>query len=104
MSAEWNPDQQLAAQEEGWDIFECSDEEHPSFELQAIGAPSDWPHLSYTEPKFVTADGELSDLAAWRHVMTRAWQRSSLHCAALDFLKEHSSAEYEMIVRATGDI
>lgn len=95
--AEWTRQQQALAQQEGWDIFECDDSEHPPFELQTIGAPTDWENLDYTEPKFVDGDGEVDDVGAWRHVLARASRGSGLHVAALAFLKENSPEEYEHV-------
>ncbi len=99
---EWNRERQDAAQQEGWDLFSCDgDREHPPFELSAIAAPCDWDNLDYTEPKFIDENGEVSDIAAWRHVVARAAEGSELHRAALDFLRDQSPEEYEHVSTLT---
>lgn len=102
---EWSAADSLAAQAEGWDIFGTGGSEgHDDFELQTIGAPSDWPDLDYDEPKFVTKNGEVDDVAAWRHVVSLATQGSLLHVRALAFLKSAAPDEYKRITTADPEL
>lgn len=87
---EWNPDQQCAAQAEGWDIFEASSSilnesgDRP-FQLQALD-----------ESDIFT--GYERDGLAWGHVYTQARAGSPLHQQALNFLREHSYPEFAVII------
>lgn len=88
---QWNPDHQFDAQAEGWDIFEASgsisnENGDREFQLQALD-DSD------------VFTGETRDVDAWRHVYTQAQAGSPLHQQALAFLREHSPAEHEAILK-----
>ncbi|MBN9548496.1 MAG: hypothetical protein J0H31_06330 [Alphaproteobacteria bacterium] len=88
---EWLADEIEAAQAEGWDIFEAegsisNENGDRPFQLQALD-----------DSDIFT--GHNRDVDAWRHVYTKAQAGSPLHQQALDFLREHSPAEYEAIVK-----
>lgn len=83
---DWNYDDQHAALAEGWDIFECRDNEHEPFELCRLDVPSDH-EVGYDEPKFE------DDINAWQHVIERATAGSALHNKALGFLMQESPGE-----------
>jgi hypothetical protein len=73
-------DEQLQAQHEGWDIFDADGSDDGRWQLQAIAAPTDHPHLDYKEPKFP------GDTEAAAHVLAKAKEGSVLHRRAIQFL------------------
>jgi hypothetical protein len=76
----WTPEDQLAAQRQGWDIFDCEGSADGRWQLQAIAAPSDHPHLDYDEPKFP------GDKEAAAFVREQALKGDPLAKKAIEFL------------------
>ena len=82
-TVEWGPLEQLAAYEEGWDLFECHDVSHAPFEAQA-------------DADFEEVTGGDHNVA--RLIAARALDGSPLHIRAMAFLFHHSPEEWRRIV------
>ena len=85
------------ARTEGWDIWDMSEPGGRRFQLQRVDDPSDWCRqglVDFDAPKFAEDD------EAWKFVVGKAREGSEYHQAALEYLREHSSEEYEAIVTA----
>jgi hypothetical protein len=75
----WGPEEQEAAQAEGWDVFENDEEGRVPFEICRIDFPSDH-GLPFDEPKFE------SDEAVVEALVERAGNGDVLARKALDFV------------------
>jgi hypothetical protein len=72
---------------EGWGIFQNTDDEHEPFELNKLDDPASLPELGIDEPVFD------DDVSAWEFVIAKAMEGSTLHNEALLFLAEQSPGE-----------
>lgn len=87
------------ARSEGWDIWDMCEAGNRRFQLQHVQDPSDWHEngwVNYKDPIFS------DDSEAWNFVVGKAREGSEYHIGALDYLKEHSPAEYEAICKYEG--
>ena len=78
----WTLEQSKAADEEGWNLFDCSGPADAAIQMQADD-----------EAGLFKCDQDV-----WRHVVGKAGEESELHRAALDFLEQHSRKEHTTII------
>lgn len=73
------------AEREGWGIFDCDGSENGPWQLQKIDERN----------VFET------DLSAWQYVVNMALAGSAYHRSAIDYLREHSPAEFASFCKFT---
>lgn len=87
---DWSAENDVASSAQGWAIFNTSSGHgHPPWELHRIDSPEDG-----SEPPFA------NDREAHEFVRRRAEAGDSLALAAVEFLKEHSPAEYVTVTES----
>lgn len=77
-TVEWTDEDRHLAYREGWDIWECADDDHDQFEIQCIDEPD--------EGCETLADDE----AAWRLVVEGAMSGNELHLRALRYVEAYA--------------
>lgn len=85
LNPEWSATNSLAAQGEGWTIFQSQGSDGGPWQIQRLDDASDVPGAPQLE----------DDKEAWRLVLQG---RGAHHAAALTFIKAHNEAEYENIM------
>lgn len=85
MNPAWSAKNSVAAQGEGWTIFQSQGSEGGPWQIQKLDDASDVPGAPQLE----------EDKDAWRLVLQG---RGAHHAAALTFIKAHNEAEYENIM------
>jgi hypothetical protein len=96
--AAWTREDSGAASAEGWDIFAWDGPDAGPFQLQRIDTPPGYDDPSADQP----GDARPvfgSDPAAWQYVLATP---APLHTRALEFLREHSRREYDLILLQAG--